>query len=385
MPYITVKQTPRHHQYSLDELMFGDVGSQEIKKITNWKKIDACTRTYFVDRPSVQLIDRAEIPRLIRKLEWFNNQFDFLFNEKREKLYHHFEIPKKTGDKTRPIDAPCESLSNALRVLKGIFEDDFNALYHTSAFAYIKGRCTIDAIKDHQQNESRWFLHTDFSGFFPATTLDFVMSQFAMIFPFSEVVRHPRGETALRKALSLCFLNGGLPQGTPISPTITNIMMIPIDYVLANSLRDFDKHKFVYTRYADDIYISCRFDFSYRKVVGHIINTLKEFNAPYTIKEEKLHYGSNAGRNFMLGLLLTKENKISLGYERKKEIRKRIANYLKDRANNIPTPTEELQNLMGNLSYCRMVEPEWYRNIMILTNEKFGVDTEACISADIAG
>ena len=53
----------------------------------------------------------------------------------------------------------------ALRTLKAILETDFGALHHTSAFAYVKGRCTLDAARKHQQNESRWFLHTDFSNF----------------------------------------------------------------------------------------------------------------------------------------------------------------------------------------------------------------------------
>ncbi|MCL2052843.1 MAG: hypothetical protein FWG90_00155 [Oscillospiraceae bacterium] len=45
------------------------------------------------------------------------------------------------------------------------------------------------------------------------------------------------GVIELQKALSLCFSNGGLPQGTPISPFITNVMMIPLDHKLSNSLR----------------------------------------------------------------------------------------------------------------------------------------------------
>lgn len=384
MPYITVPQTRKYHQFSMDELLFGDVTRQVVKKPTSWKNIDTCTRTYFVERPNSKLIHAANIQGLIRRLDWFNEQFDFLFKENRENLYRHFEIPKKSGSGMRPIDAPNESLSNALRVLKGIFESDFHVLYHTSAYAYIKKRCTIDAVKEHQRNESRWFLHTDFSGFFPATTLDFVMSQFAMVFPFSEVVRYPQGEKALRKALSLCFLNGGLPQGTPISPIITNVMMIPIDHVLSNSLRNFDKHSFVYTRYADDIYISCRVDFNYRKVVGHIIKTLREFGAPYEVKEEKTHYGNNNGKNYMLGVLLNKENKISLGHQRKKELRSRLFNYLSDKKNHIPTPVDELYNLRGNMSYCKMVEPEWYKAVINHYNEEFGIDLEKSIDSDIA-
>ena len=146
----------------------------------------------------------------------------------------------------------------ALRKLKIIFEEDFHALYHTSAFAYIKNRCTVDAVKRHQANESKWFGKFDLSNFFGNTTMDFVLQQFAMIFPFSEVMKTERGKSALRTALELAFLNGGLPQGTPISPTITNIMMIPIDFKLSNGFRNFNDQSFVYTRYADDFIVSSR-------------------------------------------------------------------------------------------------------------------------------
>ena len=76
------------------------------------------------------------------------------------------------------------------------------------------------------------------------------------IFPFSEMVKYPYGRDELQKALSLCFLNNGLPQGTPISPFITNVMMIAIDHKISKTLRDFDSRRFVYTRYADDLLIS---------------------------------------------------------------------------------------------------------------------------------
>ena len=145
---------------------------------------------------------------------------------------------------------------DALRRQKTMYEEDFHVLYHTSAFAYIKHRCTVDAVKRHQSNQSKWFAKLDLHDFFGSTTLDFVMSMFSMVFPFSEVVKIPEGKAQLRKALELAFLDGGLPQGTPISPLITNVMMIPVDFKLSKAFRDYDKQQFVYTRYADDFIIS---------------------------------------------------------------------------------------------------------------------------------
>jgi len=176
-------------------------------------------------------------------------------------LYRTFHIPKSSGG-LRRIDAPLPELIAALRQLKVLLEENMFALYHTSAFAYIRGRCTVDAIKRHQQNESKWFVKLDFSNFFGSTTPEFVLAMLSMIFPFSEIVKRPGGRDELSKALSLCFLNNGLPQGTPISPFMTNVMMIPLDYKISNTLRNFDDRRFVYTRYADDLLISCKVDFN---------------------------------------------------------------------------------------------------------------------------
>ena len=123
--------------------------------------------------------------------------------------------------------------------------------------------------------------------FFGSTTLDYVIKMFSMVFPFSEIVKFPNGEAELRKALDLAFLNGGLPQGTPLSPLITNVMMIPVDYKLANAFRDFDKQRFIYTRYADDFIISSKVDFDVHRVEKLVVDTLHEFGAPFTINESK--------------------------------------------------------------------------------------------------
>ena len=71
-------------------------------------------------------------------------------------------------------------------------------------------------------------------------------------------MKDEKGKAELTKALELGFLDGGLPQGTPLSPTVTNIMMIPVDFKVARELREHNHQRFVYTRYADDFQISSK-------------------------------------------------------------------------------------------------------------------------------
>jgi hypothetical protein len=257
------------------------------------------------------------------------------------------------------------------------------ALYHTTAFAYVRGRSTIDAIKRHQRNESKWFLKLDYTNFFGSTTPDFVLNQLSRIFPFSEIVKIREGVTELKKALCLCFLNNGLPQGTPISPFLTNVMMIPIDHKLSNSLRNFDSRRFIYTRYADDLLISSKIDFDKDKIQQFVIDTLSEFNAPFSIKPEKTRYGSSAGRNWNLGLMLNGNNEITIGHKRKKEFKAMLDNYIRDRKSGRGWERHDIQVLGGLISYYRMVEKDYIDYLIQQCGSKHGEDIEKNIKADL--
>ena len=377
MVYVTVMQPPMYRQMSIEELLFGTERPAVINDNT------ANTRTQAYETLPVRFLTLCNVNRLISRLSEFNAATEHLRSQDRASLYKTFHIPKKSGHGFRRIDAPCDELMNALRTLKNIFESDFHALYHTSAFAYIKHRSTLDAMKRHQANESKWFGKFDLSNFFGNTTMDFVMNQFSMIFPFSEVVKEPRGRQELEKAIELAFLNGGLPQGTPISPTITNIMMIPIDFKLANGLRNFSGRQFVYTRYADDFTISCKVDFNCADVQQFIIDTLKSFGSPFTLNAEKTRYGSSSGRNWNLGIMLNAKNELTVGYKTKRRFQAALSGYVLDRQNGLPWSLEDVRVLDGQRNYYRMIEGETIDRIVAHVGAKYNVDIVKLIKEDL--
>lgn len=377
MYYITVKQPPMYHQMTLEEFLFNtEVQSQIVNpNMTN-------TRTYEVETVSDRFLETINVGRLITKLVQFNDSVESLREVPRHELYHTFHIPKKSGG-LRKIDAPNAELMDALRRLKTIFEEDFHALYHTSAFAYVKNRSTLDAVKRHQANESKWFGKYDLSNFFGSTTLEYVMYMFSMVFPFSEVMKHEIGKNMLRDALELAFLDGVLPQGTPLSPLITNVMMIPVDYKLANTFREYNHQRFVYTRYADDFLISSKYQFSFREIESTIVSILSEFNAPFTIKSEKTRYGSSAGSNWNLGVMLNKDNEITVGYKKKRQFQAILTSYVKDRQNGRPWDKYDIQVMEGLRNYYRMVEKETIDAMIKHLSTKLGVDIVNLIKADL--
>lgn len=377
MFYITVKQPPIYHQMTLEEFLFGtDVSGQMLNSnLSN-------TKTYEFDRISNRFLDTIDVQELIQTLTVFNEQTKALRDKTRHDLYREFHIPKKSGG-LRKIDAPEPELMDALRRLKTIFEEDFKALHHTSAFAYIKHRSIIDCIKRHQANESKWFGKYDLSNFFGSTTPEFVLHMFSMVFPFSEIMKDEVGRQELKTAISLAFLDGGLPQGTPISPTITNIMMIPVDFKLANGFRDFNNQRFIYTRYADDFQVSSRHTFSFREVEKFISDTLHEFGAPFQINASKTRYGSSAGSNWNLGIMLNKDNEITVGYKKKKQFQAMLSSYIMDKKNGISWDKSDIQTMDGYRNYYRMVEGDTIDKMVEHIGRKFGVNPVQMIKQDL--
>jgi hypothetical protein len=366
-----------YRQMTLEELLCGDA---PLPTLINENTSN--TKTYEVDHINPKFINSINVGELIKILINFNHRYDYLRKTPRKDLYYTFYIPKHSGG-LRRIDAPQDELMDALRELKKILEDDFGALYHTSAFAYVKGRCTVDAVKRHQQNKSRWFGKFDLSNFFGSVTLPYTLKIFSMIFPFSEIMKDDRGKEELSKALELGFLNGVLPQGTPLSPTLTNIIMIPVDFRLSKALRDFNKQRYVYTRYADDFIISSKYTFKFKDIEWLIINTLREFEAPFYLNREKTRYGSSSGSNWNLGVVLTNDNRISVGHRTKRRFQAMLSSFIIDTTKGKMWSREDVQQLEGYRNYYRMVERDVIDGMVKHISDKYGVNAVKMIKEQL--
>lgn len=395
--YITRMATPRCHQMTVEELL--TKSDDELSKFFNQStdsNAGSNTVTLCLDKIPEKILRTVNVDLLVRKLQEYNEKYSYLLDKIREyeavpkeqrprmngMIYYEFPIPKKDGG-LRIIDAPDEELKSALKEQAEIYRKYFGALYHTSAFAYITGRDVVKCVKRHQQNDSHWFAKFDLHGFFPSTTPEFVIGMLEMIFPFSEVLKRDDGREALYKALSLGFLDGGLPQGTPLSPFLTNVMMIPVDHTLSNALRDFDGKRFVYTRYADDFIISSRVDFRFKDIEDAVVETLKFFDAPFYLNTKKTRYGSRAGANWNFGIMLNKDNEMTIGYRNKRRLKAILTSYALDRVNGKAWDLGELQSVNGVMSHYNNVEPGCCDAIIDRLNQKFGVDIKEFMKADL--
>ena len=377
--YVVTQAMPKTKQISFEDWLLNDI-PEEWFEAPSFRTTNTITR--ITNHVSETVCQRERFTRFRAALDEWMLKYEHLYAvANRHELYHEFKIPKKTHG-YRQICAPNTELMEALRELKEIMEELMPVNYHTSAFAYIKGRSTVDCVKRHRDAKSNWFLKTDFSNFFGSTTMEFLKAQLETIFPFSEVFGDPETSVIMERALDLCFLDGGLPQGTPISPMLTNLMMIPFDHRVCNAIA---KQGFTYTRYADDIQISRIKSFMFKDMVSYLNETCAEFGAPFQIKSEKTHYGSKAGANWMLGLMLNKDDEITVGRREKENLRQQAYHFSTDFKAGNPWPIEDTQYLAGRISYLRQVEPKYCAGWEGYISRTYGLDFMGAIKAVIKG
>lgn len=296
---------------------------------------------------------------------------NFLEQNDINNMYTEFKIPKHTGG-FRTIDAPNDILKTFMREFSQNFLRDFKTLPHDSAYAYIKRRSVIDAVKEHQNNKSRWFLKIDIKDFFGSCNEEFIVTQLSKIYPFA--MGGTDTSDFLKVLAKFSCLNNKLPQGTPISPWLTNLLMIEFDYKITKLLNNIHnlglkKQRYVYTRYADDILISAKEKFDYELIVNEIKKIFKD--TPLNIKDEKTRFGSNAGRNWNLGIMYNKDNTLTIGHKKKRQIKDNIYYFIKFKDN---FDLEQCWWLQGNISWLRSVEPEYTDGLLNYYKDKFDID-----------
>lgn len=401
--YVTYWNPPKMRQITFEEILMGVSNLNQMKLSGD----ETSTRTICVKDVPRRLLNLTDVPAMIQQLKEFNMKWTELINEQDLGVhYRHFSIPKRDGG-WRPIDAPDTTLSDALIELRDLLKSFMIADYHTAAHAYIQNRSIITAVKAHVAGHPRtvvnqetgevevkafpnnWKVSLDFHGFFPSTTPDFVFGMLSTIYPFNLIMRYSEGGEQLRMALRLAFLRGGLPQGTPMSPWLTNVMMIPFDHLMSRKLSklimaDGVTRQFTYARYADDLHISCYLSFDPMEIQEIVIQALKFFNAPFCLNESKTRYGNrNSSENWMLGLMWNQNNEITVGWRNMKTFKAMVTNYIGAKKDGKDWDLEEVQHFNGLISYYKMVNRNATMDVIKKYNAKFHVDVEAMIHDDL--
>lgn len=166
-----------------------------------------------------------------------------------KKRYTKFSIKKKSGGE-RIINAPVSGLKSILRALNFVLQCVYEP--HNAATGFVLNKSIVDNAKIHTGN--RFVYNIDLKDFFHSFDRNKVKRGFANE-PFN------LNEELAFLLACLCThaieVDGEvlivLPQGSPASPTITNILCKKLDRRLTGLSKRFGAK---YTRYADDITFS---------------------------------------------------------------------------------------------------------------------------------
>ena len=180
-------------------------------------------------------------PFTMRLLNYYCNP-----NRDPKKRYKHFTIPKKSGG-VRDIHAPVKGLKSMLTYLNVVFQ----AMYEPTeaAMGFVPGRSIADNASVHVGKY--YVFNTDLKDFFPSIQQPRVWAVLQLK-PFSlnkELASVIAGLCCMQDANG----DGVLPQGSPCSPILTNIICRQLDRRLTGLAKRFNLK---YTRYADDITFS---------------------------------------------------------------------------------------------------------------------------------
>lgn len=136
----------------------------------------------------------------------------------------------------------------------------------------VKKRSNITNAKAHQGN--KYLFETDLQEFYPNINMASVYQTFNKL-GYSTHISHWLTTLTTRK--------NELPQGSPTSTGISNLVFIQTDYKLIKLCKD---HDITYTRYVDDLTFSSQQDFGH--LVGEILNTV--INDNFKISRRKTNY-----------------------------------------------------------------------------------------------
>ena len=255
--------------------------------------------------------------------------------------YKEFDIPKKSGGRRR-ITAPVGKLKGVLKCLSQILAPYYSPLESTHGFAV--GRSVASNASVHV--DKNYVLNIDLKDFFPSISsasvkkalLDHGLNQEVSEL-ISRLVTIPVAKEGSQMTIH------ALPQGSPCSPLISNMVCQNLDRRLEGLAKRFGVK---YTRYADDITFSSN---------HHVYSTSGELLAElyriveecgFTINEKKTRLQKRGERQEVTGVVVNE--KINSHRSFRKNLRAAVFS-----AELNGCSRSEFNSIMGRISYLSML------------------------------
>jgi RNA-directed DNA polymerase len=295
--------------------------------------------------------------RSFLKEKWLDVKLSLLNNTYYPSPVKRVEIPKPNGKGIRLLGIPTvldRLLQQALQqVLSPIFDPSFSQ----SSYGFRPNRSAhqaVERMREHISEGRRWVVDIDLEKFFDRVNHDILMSRLARRISDKKVL------LLIRRFLQAGVMDNGLfykseegtPQGGPLSPLLSNILLDDLD-------KEIEKRGHKFCRYADDCNIYVRSKASGERVLTSLTRFI-ESKLKLKVNAEKSAVARPWARKF-LGYTVSPHKKSRLWLSR--ESLQRFKGSLKQlfrqsRGRNVPNLIKEtlIPRLRGWISYFYKVE-----------------------------
>ena len=273
--------------------------------------------------------------------------------------YIRFKIPKKTGGE-RLISAPMPRLKKAQHwILVNILE---KLELHDAAHGFRRDRSIVSNAQPHVGADV--IINFDLKDFFPSISYKRVKGLFQS-FGYSEAAATIFGLLCTQAQVEEVELDGKtyyvattdrhLPQGSPASPAITNLLCRRLDRRLTGMAENLG---FVYTRYADDLTFSAS-----GESLCNICNILRRTESivaheGFAINEQKTRILRKSRQQEVTGVVVNERPNIS-----KKELKRFRATLYQIEKDGLEgkhwgNSSDVMASIQGFANFVAMVNPE---------------------------
>lgn len=263
------------------------------------------------------------------------------------KRYFVYPIDKKDGGK-RWIAHPAKPIKAIQRWLNSRVIKSWDV--HDAAVAYQRGSSIRTNAMRHVS--TNFTVRIDFKEFFPS----FKREKIIRFIQEKTIGGFPLGEVDINFIADIVTRNGEVTIGAPSSPILTNAMMYEFDKNVSSYC---EVRNLIYTRYADDIFISS-FD---PNGLHDSYNFVRELSQNYQyanliINKNKTFFLSRKYKRSITGLVITSDRRISIGRSRKKEIKSLIFDF-----ENGNLSEEKIDYLRGILAFSYDSDREFFESL----------------------
>lgn len=267
--------------------------------------------------------------------------------------YKVYTIPKRNGE-PRPIAHPSRELKAVQRwVIKVVIQ---RFPIHDAATAYRKGGGI--RVNAERHRTSLYTNRYDFANFFPSFKRHQVQ---AFIQSEASKVGMILSDDDVDFIGAIVCRHGRLTIGAPSSPAITNAMMFQFDKKMFEYCLE---RKLVYTRYADDIFISSSEPDKLINLESRIAEAKRGVDyLALRLNRRKTAHLSKKHHRSVAGVVITPDHRLSIGRTRKREIKALI-----HRWTNGKLDLTEVSYMRGLVAFARDIEPSFE----VSMREKYG-------------